>query len=257
MRTQIWFCGGGTQSCAIAALILDGKLPKPDLAVIADTGREKATTWSYLESVLKPKLAMIGLQVERVAAAEYGYGGTALFSRTGELLIPAFSSATSGSTAKLPAFCNRWWKQDSMRVYLSRVHGVTRSKYCSWVGFSFDEQRRWFRMMQGQEYQKGLLWFPLVDLRLKRGQAINIVLQKGWPMPPRSACWMCPNQGDDEWRDLRDNSPAEFEQAVALDTAIRDRDPHAWLHKSCQPLSEVRFSGDAQAMPCDSGGCFL
>lgn len=27
---QVWMCGGGTQSVAIAALIVQGKLPKPD-----------------------------------------------------------------------------------------------------------------------------------------------------------------------------------------------------------------------------------
>jgi len=38
-RTQVWASGGGVQSTAIAALIVLGRLPKPDLAVIADTGR--------------------------------------------------------------------------------------------------------------------------------------------------------------------------------------------------------------------------
>ena len=38
--TNIWNYGGGAQSCAIAVLILQGRLPKPDFAVIADTGRK-------------------------------------------------------------------------------------------------------------------------------------------------------------------------------------------------------------------------
>ncbi len=32
--------GGGKQTVAIVTLILEGKLPKPDFMVIADTGRE-------------------------------------------------------------------------------------------------------------------------------------------------------------------------------------------------------------------------
>lgn len=32
--TQVWSCGGGTQSGAIAALIRAGKLPRPDYIVV-------------------------------------------------------------------------------------------------------------------------------------------------------------------------------------------------------------------------------
>lgn len=38
--TQVWSCGGGTQSGAIASLIRLGKLPRPDYAFMTDTGRE-------------------------------------------------------------------------------------------------------------------------------------------------------------------------------------------------------------------------
>lgn len=255
---QVWHCGGGTQSVCIAGLIIDGKLPKPDVSVIADTGREKSRTWKYLDEVLNPNLAKIGITIERVKAEEYGYGGTELWSKTDELLIPAFTSITIGQTGKLSSFCNRWWKMDALRVYLSRVRGLTRSKYRSWVGFSFDEQRRWARMMNGEEYQKGLIWFPLVDLGIRRQQAIDLVLKRGWPEPPRSACWMCPNFSDDEWRFQKENEPEEFKAAVVLDAQLRERDPHAWLHKSCKPLSEVDFTEepDLFSRACDSGACF-
>jgi hypothetical protein len=258
---QVWFCGGGTQSCAIAAMIVEGFLPKPDVSMIADTGREVATTWAYLDNVLTPALSKVGVAIERVAATEFGYGGNELFSKTDELLIPAYSSQTAGTTAKLSAFCNRWWKIDALRVVLSKRHGLTRSKYRSWIGFSLDEQRRWWRMMQGEEYKAGLLYFPLVEKRLRRQQSIELVKTMGWPDPPRSRCYMCPNQNDDEWRELKETSPLEFKEAVAVDAEIRQRDPHAWLHRSCVPLADVDFSKEKEPdlfnRPCDSGTCFL
>ena len=61
MRTQIWNNGGGTQSAAIAALLVTGILPKPDLAVIADTGRERSSTWDYLNAYVSPALASVGV----------------------------------------------------------------------------------------------------------------------------------------------------------------------------------------------------
>ena len=66
MRTQIWSSGGGVQSTAIAALIVQGKLPKPDIAVIADTERELSTTWKYIEEVTGPALASVGVTLYRV-----------------------------------------------------------------------------------------------------------------------------------------------------------------------------------------------
>lgn len=39
-RIQVFSSGMGTQSCGIAVMIYLGYLPKPDLIVAADTGRE-------------------------------------------------------------------------------------------------------------------------------------------------------------------------------------------------------------------------
>ncbi len=49
--------GGGKQTVAMVTLVLEGKLPKPDLIVFADTSREVKTTWDYLEQVVQPALS--------------------------------------------------------------------------------------------------------------------------------------------------------------------------------------------------------
>jgi hypothetical protein len=69
---------------AIAALIVTGKVPKPDLAVIADTGREKSATWDYLERYIVPALQSVGVvqlnaspecvEAQAPATAELGKG---------------------------------------------------------------------------------------------------------------------------------------------------------------------------------------
>jgi hypothetical protein len=65
-RTQLWASGGGVQSAAIAALIVTGKVAKPDFAVIVDTEREQSTTWQYMDSVIAPALASVGVTLNRV-----------------------------------------------------------------------------------------------------------------------------------------------------------------------------------------------
>lgn len=53
-----WSCGGGLQSAAIGVLVGEGVLPVPDLAGIADTGRERRTTWEYHRDVMQPLLGV-------------------------------------------------------------------------------------------------------------------------------------------------------------------------------------------------------
>ncbi len=72
MTTTVWSYGGGTQSAAIAVLVLTGQLPKPDYVVMADTSREVTETWNYLRDVVQPELTRFGCPVE-VIPHSYSY----------------------------------------------------------------------------------------------------------------------------------------------------------------------------------------
>lgn len=115
-------------------------------------------------------------------------------------------------------------------------------------------------MMNGEAYLAGLIRFPLIhDTPMRRHQSIALVEKMGWPTPPRSACWNCPNQTDGEWRDLKTNHPDEFAAACALEIEVQKVDPFAWFHVSCVPLSEVDFTAPDDLFAdraCSSGGCF-
>lgn len=258
--TEIFSHGGGTQSAAITALIVQGKLPKPDYVCIVDTERERQRTWDYLDAVIRPALALVGLEVHRIRKSDWAtvdlYGG-----KSGEdVLMPAWSSQTVDDEAKMKGFCSNEWKVRVMQRYLRNVHGIPTKEQRRWIGFSMDESRRAVRMMGGPEYRAGLVRFPLIhDVPINRQAAIALVRKMGWPEPPRSACWMCPNQGDAEWRDLKKNAPDEFAAACALEKEIQQKDPFAWLHKSCIPLGDVDFSEPDDLFAdraCSSGGCF-
>ena len=251
-RTQIWASGGGVQSTAIAALIVLGRLQKPDLAVIADTGREQSTTWSYMEQVTVPALAKVGVNLQRVHAKDYAtvdlYGGA-----DGEsLLIPAFTNQ-SGEMGKLPAFCSNEWKQRVVRRWATQ-QGTEAADM--WLGISTDE-------MQRLTFPKSNKWrhiFPLVDQRLNRYESEQLAERMGWPKPPRSSCWMCPNHTQHEWRNIRDNKPDDWKEAVRFDRDIRKRDPNAFLHPDCIPLDQADLSdlnGVLFGHGCQSGHCFV
>lgn len=260
--TEILSNGGGTQSAAMIALVVTGQLPKPDFVCIVDTGRECATTWQYLDAVTGPALKRVGIEVHRIKTTEWGtqpdHGKNWLSHNGNTVLLPAFTSS-SGVVGKLSGFCSKTWKVETQNRYVREALGVPTREQRNWIGFSLDESRRAVRMMCGEEYKADRIRFPLIERHpMRRHQSIRLVEKMGWPTPPRSRCWNCPNQTDDEWRGL---TPEEFEAACKLEDEVRAVDPHIWFHKSGVPLRDVVFEpahadlfGDR--VSCDSGGCF-
>jgi 3'-phosphoadenosine 5'-phosphosulfate sulfotransferase (PAPS reductase)/FAD synthetase len=240
LRTQVWSCGGGTQSAAIAALICKGDL-RPDISVIADTEREVQQTWDYFDAVLVPNLAAVGVTLHRVPKSRYAtvdlYGGKDGTS----LLIPAFTDK-SGETGKLPAFCSNEWKVRVVQRFCREMVPDSEG-FDLWLGISRDESHR---MRTGHD-GKWQYRHPLIDdgRMLSRRDCYALVKSMGWPQPPRSRCWMCPNQGDAEWDDLEKNWPADAAKAKAFQTEIQKRDPNAMLR-------DPRGMG----ADCMSGFCF-
>jgi len=79
----------------------------------------------------------------------------------------------------------------------------------------------------------------------------------GWPPPPRSSCYHCPNHTQHEWREIR-LRPADWTAAVQLDRELRAKDPHVFIHSDCVPLDQANLD-DANGVlfgHCDSGHCF-
>lgn len=92
--------------------------------------------------------------------------------------------------------------------------------------------------------------FPLLELGLSRADCDRVNRRYGFAETVKSACIGCPFHGNAAWRDLRDNTPEEWEDAVAFDAAIRagsaraNANGHqlrgeAYLHRSMRPLSEA------------------
>lgn len=229
VRTQVLSYGGGVQTVAMCALILRGKLPRPDIIVIADTGREKQSTWDYLDEVVQPALRREGMQVE---IAPHSLATVDLYAGNGDLLLPVYTK-----TGKLPTFCSDKWKQQVIRRYL-RSKGVEQADV--WIGFSLDEKARVERAAGDEGWYKRI--FPLYDLGITRADCIVIAQDYGWSLPPSSACWMCPNMDDHEWAQMKENYPADFAKAVELEKEIQEWDGEIYLHNSRLPLEQASFN---------------
>lgn len=100
--------------------------------------------------------------------------------------------------------------------------------------------------------------FPLVDLRMTRGDCVQWLERHGYPEPIKSACIGCPYRRNSEWRKL---TPAEFADAVDFDERIRHHNAtltgQQFVHRSFLPLAEVdlRSEQDRGQLEFDFDGC--
>lgn len=250
----IWSYGGGTQSVAIAVLVAQGKLPRPERVVIADTGREKSETWEYTTNYVNPLLAKVGLEVE---IAPHSLATVDLRAKNGDLLMPMFTKIKS---AKLPTFCSTEWKKAPIFRWMRSQGYGPKKPVRVWMGISVDEVHR--AKPSGTKYAE--YWWPLLfDVPMRRDECKGLVMAAGLPDPPKSACWMCPHHQNSGWRHMRDNWPADWEKAKELDVFLREihGEHDVYLHRSCEPLSDADIDDRSDNLDlfdgCDSGFCFV
>jgi hypothetical protein len=252
-RVQLWSCGGGRQSAGIAALIVLGKLPKPDHVAMVALEWEYRAVWPYVNRYIKPALAALGVPFTAIPRAQYAtrdfWGGA-----DGRLLLIPVHSNLSGKPSKFSEYCSGEWKRDVMLRWAAEQEGWKERGVDNWIGISFEERHR--RRGPRREWLQPV--YPLLDMRpTPISGCLLAVHEIGWPEPPRSRCRHCPNQSDAEWLEL---SADEFAAACDLEDELRVTDAHAFFHKRMIPLREVVLdvSDDNGGLfgGCSAGTCF-
>lgn len=112
-----------------------------------------------------------------------------------------------------------------------------------WIGFSTDEIHR---VNDRQENLYTVKRYPLIELGMSRKDCERWLKAKGWGHTVKSACIGCPMHGNAAWRDLRDNHPKQWQDAVEFDRQIRKGGARgeqlrgeAFLHRSRVPLDQA------------------
>jgi hypothetical protein len=110
-----------------------------------------------------------------------------------------------------------------------------------WIGFSVDEI---YRVSDHNPVSYITKRYPLLELGMDRKACERWLRSRGWTSVEKSACIGCPYHGNRQWRDLRDNHPDEWSDAVEFDEAVRKGGAHglprageAFLHRSRIPLA--------------------
>lgn len=246
--------GAGTQSTALIVLAGEGHpdVPRPDVAVFADTGDEPAWVYETLERMTE-WAGERGIRVDRVAKDHSLSESVELGKREGKrfVSVPLYTlDPESEREGMLRRQCTREFKIEVIEKHVRKLMGfeprqVMKGKVdaMAMLGISIDEATR----MRPNRTSWITNWWPLVALGLSRQDCERVIEDAGLPQPGKSSCVYCPYHSDAFWLDLKENHPDEWDEAVAFDETIRDmamagQEQPGYVHRSCRPLAELSAS---------------
>lgn len=246
--------GAGVQSSTVALMSAAGELPPVDLAVFADTGWEPAAVYAWLDWLE----TLLPFPVHRVSAGNIRHEQITARARGKKdeqggrwASLPYYTKAPGDlREGSIRRQCTSEYKIKPINKFLRHeVLGLKPRQKAPkthtidhWYGISLDEIQR-CKMPFVVPWERNV--YPLVERRMTRHDCLNWMERSGYPQPPRSACIGCPFHSNAEWREMRDNRPEEWADAVAFDAAIRKAGgmrADTFLHRDCVPLDEVDLS---------------
>lgn len=259
--------GAGVQSSCLALMAERGELgiPKPDFAIFADTGWEPQSVYDHLDW-LETQLSFKVFRVSNGNIKDNILAGK-LPNGSSHLGIPAFIVNPDGSKGILRRQCTSHYKMTpihrKLREELDAPPGKPMPKdrrVEMWLGISLDEAARQKPSKESWITKR----YPLIERNLSRGE-LYAWFKREYPGRdlPKSSCIGCPYHDDSMWKDLKEKSPQEFQDAVGVDWTLRHSpavrgliNGEAFLHRSRKPLQEVDFSGtvgysDAMQEECE------
>lgn len=272
--------GLGVQSTTLYYMSSMGIFPRADYAVFADTGREKSSTMEYLKGLYLWADANGGIPI-LVTADKNLYADMLRKDFTAKdrfTPIPAFTRGKDGDVGMLRRKCTGDYKINQVNKAVRTLYNLKPRQRMPvteiWKGITLDEIDRLTRPWDKWRHDvypfvnyvltsSGVTRWPYTDQPYSRQDCIAWLEERGLPVPDKSACVFCPYQNDASWLDMKVNCPGDFADAVAVDNSIRDRSGAGilqplFLHRSCQPLSDVQFDeADNGIFGECSGNCHL
>jgi len=240
--------GAGVQSTVMALMAAHGEIgPMPDCSIFADTGWEPQGVYDHLDWLEK----QLPFPTYRVSVGNIRDDHIAGLNTTGQCFasIPMFTA--NGGMGRRQ--CTAEYKVAPIRKRQRELLGVQPQRRVpkgteveQWLGISTDEAGR----IKPSRDKWQINHWPLIDADMSRQDCIKWFDAK-YPARQlsKSACIGCPFHNNNNWRDLRDNDPVSWQDAVEFDKAIRHNGSklvgmkeQQFLHRACVPLDEVDLS---------------
>lgn len=250
MKLRTISLGAGVQSTTLALMAAAGELtPMPDCAVFADTQWEPKAVYEHLDRLEKA----LPFPVYRVTAGDIRDNIIRDKNTTGQRFAAIPWHLASGGMGRRQ--CTKEFKIAPLRRKLRDLLGYLPGKPIRvpsvevWIGISVDEA---VRMKPSLDRWIVNRW-PLIERGMSRWDCRQWLAKRGWSAP-KSACIGCPFRSDEQWRDLKDNAPADFADAIEVDRllragvagAARGMRHQLYMHRARVPLAQVDLSSPAE-----------
>ncbi|MGW7724927.1 hypothetical protein ACWGJ6_16430 [Streptomyces canus] len=226
-------------------------LPKVDYAIFADTGWEPRAVYSHLDRLEQEIARPAGIPVLRVSSGNIR--NDALDPDHRFASMPLYVLNKDGKPGMTRRQCTGEYKIKPIKKKVRELLGypyptrIPKGVFVEqWVGISTDE----FHRAKDADVKYMRNRHPLIDMGWSRSDCFRYLASLGLADTPKSSCLGCPFHGNAQWRNIRDNSPGEWEDVVEFDAAIRKGNARAnatgnrllgeaFLHRSRVPLSEA------------------
>jgi len=240
--------GAGVQSTTILLMAIKGQLPRPDVAIFADTGAESQRTYAHLAWLTRVS-GENSIPVLRIQAGDLKNNllNASEFKKS-FVPIPAHCINTAGVRSILRRQCTREYKIDPIRREIRqwlcvRPHERIPAEAVElWIGISIDEIHRTASYRQDNKWLTPR--FPLINIAHMSRQDCLDWLAVNYPdiNVPHSSCVCCPYQCNNEWTRLKKST--DWDIALSIDDALRQGrtgyiTDDMYLHSSCKPLAVV------------------
>jgi hypothetical protein len=250
IKLRVISLGAGVQSTTMALMAAHGEIgPMPDCAIFADTGWEPKAVYDHLAWLRSPNVLPFPVYVVSAGNLREDITEFVAGRRKRNVAPPWFVTNQEGGQGMLRRQCTRQYKIDPIERKVRELLGFKKRQRKpkepvveQWIGISLDEI---FRVKPAHERWIANRW-PLLERRSARSDCLLWLERNGYPRPPKSACIGCPYRDNASWRAMRDGSPEEFADAVAIDSMIRTMWPrttgNCFVHRDMKPLDQVDLS---------------
>ena len=240
--------GAGVQSTTMALMAAHGKFDViPDCAIFADTGAEPTPVYEHLKWLMSGNV--LPFPVHIVQKSDLYEDLVAGCNSTGHRFasIPFHGITPAGKDMMARRQCTNEYKIAPIRKKVVELLGGKRPKggAVMWIGISTDEVAR--AKPSTVQYIENR--HPLIEKEMRRWDCLQWLRRHEYVEPPKSACTFCPFRQNEEWRWLRDNDQAGWNQAIEVDERLRsnglDRfESELYLHRQRVPLSDADIRSD-------------
>lgn len=256
-------------------MVLLGEIPEPsDFIVLnADPGMENSHTYTYIQMLFE--------HCANAGIIAYTTPGPNLYK---DLIGPQstrldnppyFTLKPNGKRGQLMQKCTRHYKiapmDRAVREELWIWHGIglkssriaEKGIVEKWIGLCADELGR----VKDSDRKYLRFRYPLIEMGMTKADVEAWYTDRGIAPPPRSVCNACFANGLSTLKEMHDNRPADWAQAVAVDRAVRDL-THIGVEQpvyvsdkliALEDLPARQFlkpETDKEEWSCDSGYCF-